>query len=292
MSLTQNHLQFEGVSDLYVDARPAPPPELRRYLAKLVGVDLNAYRHPSQAQASSSESSTSSVALPPLRVLDLGCGTGVSTFYWDGYATEVIGVDPGDDLMSKALESKAQYSKMSFLKGYSHQLPVADESVDIVTCSQSFHWMDPTPTFKEIKRILKHGGVLAAYDYDIPMTVLVPDRTLEAVFKQCLAACKRLTKERNLPQAAMAEKESHLQRMQESGEFAHCREMTLQNLDRGDAARAVNLLLSMGQIATALSHGVSKHDLCITALEETAKRVLGEGEAEFLWSYRVRMAFK
>ena len=44
----------------------------------------------------------------------------------------------------------------------------AHASADIVTCSQSFHWMEPEPTLAEIARILRPGGVFAAYDYDWP----------------------------------------------------------------------------------------------------------------------------
>ncbi len=41
----------------------------------------------------------------------------------------------------------------------------------IVTCSQSFHWMEPHSTLAEIARILRPGGVFSAYDYQWPPTV-------------------------------------------------------------------------------------------------------------------------
>ncbi len=51
----------------------------------------------------------------------------------------------------------------------------------IVTCAQSFHWMEPESTFIEVARILRPGGVFAAYDYDRPPTVHWTD------FSQCVA---------------------------------------------------------------------------------------------------------
>src|SRR5204862_107174 len=50
-------------------------------------------------------------------------------------------------------------------------LRLPDGCADVVTCSQSLHWMDPEPTFAEVARILRSGGVFAAYDCDWPPTV-------------------------------------------------------------------------------------------------------------------------
>src|ERR1700685_3598340 len=39
---------------------------------------------------------------------------------------------------------------------------------DIVTASQAMHWFDPELALPEIARLLRPGGVLAAYDCDWP----------------------------------------------------------------------------------------------------------------------------
>jgi SAM-dependent methyltransferase len=54
----------------------------------------------------------------------------------------------------------------------SAQTGLPASSADIVTCSQSLHWMEPEPTFAEVARILRSGGLFVAYDYDWPPTVL------------------------------------------------------------------------------------------------------------------------
>lgn len=46
-----------------------------------------------------------------------------------------------------------------------------DTIEDIVTCSQSLHWMDPDLNFKDAARILHSGGVFAAFDYDWPPAI-------------------------------------------------------------------------------------------------------------------------
>jgi SAM-dependent methyltransferase len=45
------------------------------------------------------------------------------------------------------------------------------QSADIVTASQAMHWFDPGRALPEIARLLRPGGVLAAYDCDWPPAV-------------------------------------------------------------------------------------------------------------------------
>ena len=46
---------------------------------------------------------------------------------------------------------------------------VANDTVDLVTVAQALHWYDMDRFNKEVKRVLKPGGVLAAYGYAVPM---------------------------------------------------------------------------------------------------------------------------
>ena len=48
-------------------------------------------------------------------------------------------------------------------------MPFEDESVDLMTCSQAWHYLDPDTVFPEIDRVLKRPGVLAVYAYGRPM---------------------------------------------------------------------------------------------------------------------------
>src|SRR4051794_19046780 len=56
-------------------------------------------------------------------------------------------------------------------EGVAHQTGLPDGCADIVTAAQSLHWMEPTATLAEIARILRPGGLFAAYDYDWPPTL-------------------------------------------------------------------------------------------------------------------------
>lgn len=43
-----------------------------------------------------------------------------------------------------------------------------NNSVQLVTASQSAHWFDLTKFFSETERVLSPGGVLAIYGYSLP----------------------------------------------------------------------------------------------------------------------------
>ncbi|MBC8077103.1 MAG: class I SAM-dependent methyltransferase, partial [Chloroflexales bacterium] len=142
--LAANVERFEGFAGQYNAVRPRPPLVLLDILAQLAGTSR------------------------PALVVDLGSGTGLSTAVWSGRADEVVGVEPGADMRRQA-EERAP-AGVRYVAGYSHAIGLADGSADIVTASQALHWMEPAPTFAAIGRVLRPGGVFAAYDVDWPPT--------------------------------------------------------------------------------------------------------------------------
>src|SRR5579859_3330170 len=104
----------------------------------------------------------------PQLVVDLGSGTGLSTFVWAERAAQVVGIEPNAEMRHLAEKKRAQLgvANLRFQAGLSYQTGLPAQSAAIVTCSQSLHWMEPQPTFAEIGRILCPGGLFAAYDYD------------------------------------------------------------------------------------------------------------------------------
>jgi len=47
------------------------------------------------------------------------------------------------------------------LEGTAEDLPVLEQSVDLLTVAQAWHWFDPVPALDEISRALRSGGWLA-----------------------------------------------------------------------------------------------------------------------------------
>jgi SAM-dependent methyltransferase len=94
----------------------------------------------------------------PLRVLDLGAGTGKLTRAVLAAGHDVVAVEPDAEMRA---ELAARLPGVSLHAGSAEQIPLPDASVDAVTLGQAFHWIDRGGALPEIARVLRPGGVLA-----------------------------------------------------------------------------------------------------------------------------------
>jgi ubiquinone/menaquinone biosynthesis C-methylase UbiE len=96
------------------------------------------------------------------RGLDLGCGTGHSTHALAKYCSEVVGIDPDEEMVSRAKpRKKVSFSTqlLSSLKG--------KPAFDVVTFAGSLHYMDSLQVIDELRPLLHKGATLIAYDFDV-----------------------------------------------------------------------------------------------------------------------------
>ena len=222
----------------------------------------------------------------PRLVVDLGSGTGLSTRAWADRADEVVGVEASPEMCAQA-EAATALGNVRFVQAYAQETGLADDVADVVTCSQSFHWMEPEPTLAEAARILRPGGVFAAYDYDWPPVV---HWEVEAAFEELLLRVGRL---RSGPRGRLRyAKEGHLERMRASGHFRQVREVVLHSRERGSAERIVGMAMSLGPMVVLLQEGTSEEELGLAALREAAARALGDREVEIFLGYRVRLGVR
>ncbi|KGJ96492.1 malonyl-ACP O-methyltransferase BioC [Thalassotalea sp. ND16A] len=91
-------------------------------------------------------------------VLDLGCGTGFfANTLADIYQT-VCAVDISKQMLNFSKQNRS--AKIHWLNADIQNLPIKDNSVDIVYSNLAIQWCEPlTDTFIEIKRVLKPGGI-------------------------------------------------------------------------------------------------------------------------------------
>ena len=274
--------RFAGFAAEYDASRPQPPVKLAEVLMQWAGA-------------------------PAPDVVDLGAGTGLSAVIWAGRAASVIAVEPGDGMRAVAARRLGLAPEpapdqaggtgpaaplapgsttFSVLAGSAEDTGLPDACADIVTASQAMHWFDASRALPEIVRILRPGGVFAAYDCDWPPCV---DWETDAAY---LAADQRIIEletERGLrpPHAG----KNHLGRLLGCGLFRHATEVAVHGREQGDAARLVAVALSQGGAVALLAAGASQDELGLTTLREAAARRL-PAPRTWWWTYRVRLAAK
>ncbi len=254
--------RFTGFADRYDKFRPGPPDALAEVLCRLAQTPR------------------------PQLVVDLGSGTGLSTRYWAGKAEQVIGVEPAPDMREQARVQTAA-GNVSYREGFSHQTGLPDRCAQIVTCSQSLHWMEPQSTFEEARRILVPGGAFAAFDYDWPPTT--SNWQADAAYEACSARIDEVeNRQPNPPPLQRWRKREHLARMAASGCFRFTKEIVLHHTEPGDAERLVGLLLSQGSVMTLLKSGLGEADLGIDVFRQQVQAALGNTPAAWHWSSRLR----
>ncbi|MDD5472651.1 MAG: methyltransferase domain-containing protein [Candidatus Methanoperedens sp.] len=113
------------------------------------------------------------------RVVDIGCGTATLTILikktYPG--AEVTGLD-GDPKILEIARTKVARAGLdiSLDTGMAFELPYPDGSFDRVVSSLVFHHLtreDKARTFKEIFRVLRHGGELHVADFGKPHNALM-----------------------------------------------------------------------------------------------------------------------
>jgi SAM-dependent methyltransferase len=188
------------------------------------------------------------------------------------------------------LAAAAPAPHVEYREAFASQTGLRDGTADIVTCSQSLHWMEPEPTFAEAARILRPGGVFAAYDYDWPPTV---DPELDEAYREYQGRRRAAQTARGITRGSDRwPKHEHLERMRASGHFRFCREIVLHSVEQGDAARVGGFARSLGLPVADLSNEELEEELRIDELERVALRILGDRTVPFLFGYRVRVGVR
>jgi SAM-dependent methyltransferase len=139
---------FSKLSEVYVKYRPAAPAELFAYLRSLTSAHELA--------------------------LDCGTGNGQAAVQLAEYYETVVATDPSAEQIRHA----AQHQRVSYRIEKAENPVLEKGSADIVTVSQALHWFEFDPFFAEVRRVLKPGGIFAAWAYPLPVISPELDRKI------------------------------------------------------------------------------------------------------------------
>ena len=101
-------------------------------------------------------------AAPVDRLLDIGCGTGLSTAAASSLARTVIGLEPSRAMLAHHVRVAPH---AFFVAGRAEQLPFASRTFDRLTAAGSVNYVDPGAFYPEADRVLRPGGLLLIYDF-------------------------------------------------------------------------------------------------------------------------------
>ena len=264
--MTETSDIWTGKASSYDRARPAPPPALLDLLTQLIHTPH------------------------PTLVVDLGSGTGLSTAIWGERAERVIGIEPNADMRKEAVckaEGHPFAAHIEYREGLAHQTGLPDECADIVTCAQAFHWMEPTATLAEIARILRPGGLFAAYDYDALAAI---HWELDRLAQEMTSRLLELIRERGLAQSLKIwPKNKSLNPLRESVHFRFTREVSLHHIEQGDATRFLEMMQSS---AFSNQFQFTDQETGFARLRQAALQHIGSEPVPWYFGYRVRIGIK
>jgi SAM-dependent methyltransferase len=128
--------RFTGLADIYARHRPGYPVAALAYIVQ--HCELR----------------------PDSLLVDVGCGTGISTRQFAQLGFRVFGIEPNADMRRQAEAVTMPPGAVApiFRDGTAEATGLADASADLVLAAQAFHWFVADAALREFHRILKPGG--------------------------------------------------------------------------------------------------------------------------------------
>lgn len=108
---------------------------------------------------------------------DCATGSGQAAEELERRFAQVVATDASLGQIARA----PRESSVCFAAAAAEAAPLADRSVDLVTVAQALHWFDLEPFYAEVRRVLRPGGLLAVWTYNLLSITPAVDREVRRV---------------------------------------------------------------------------------------------------------------
>ncbi|WP_077617528.1 class I SAM-dependent methyltransferase [Bacillus sinesaloumensis] len=129
--------KFTDKAEIYAKYRPSYPLEYIEYLISESGLNEDSL------------------------IADIGSGTGILSRHLLERGFAVIGVEPNDDMRTVAEQTVKPGTRFISLNATAENTTLKDNSIDLVTVAQAFHWFNMEQFRLECQRILKQEAKVA-----------------------------------------------------------------------------------------------------------------------------------
>ena len=145
---------FSARSGSYAQYRPTYPQELFQFLASVVEYHSVAW--------------------------DCATGSGQAAIVIADYFKEVIASDASQSQIAAAIP----HPQVDYRVANAERSGLADNSVDLLTVGQAFHWFDEAAFFSEAQRVLVPSGVLAIWSYELCHVTTECDAIVDTLYRE------------------------------------------------------------------------------------------------------------
>ncbi|HKU18973.1 MAG TPA: class I SAM-dependent methyltransferase [Candidatus Saccharimonadales bacterium] len=99
----------------------------------------------------------------PISLLDLGTGTGRITEQFAPYFSDIVSVEPDED-MAKIARRRLERFQARVIRATAEDVMLPEGwQASLVTISRAFHWMDRATVVRRLESIVAPGGVVAIF---------------------------------------------------------------------------------------------------------------------------------
>lgn len=130
---------FDKFAQTYDDVRPKYPKQLYKDIKNFCSISQNT------------------------NLLEIGTGSGIATKAIAELGSQIVTVEPGDNLIKVAQSNLSNFNNIKFVCDTFENCKFKDQQFDIILSATTFHWLEKESKYKDCYSYLKDNGFLILF---------------------------------------------------------------------------------------------------------------------------------